>query len=66
MGQLVVFLARLRQENGIAIRFFSFRVGRRDEADFVVEDAEQVVKILGTVAITRENSFQPAQLLAGP
>ena len=51
MGELVVFLARLRLENGIAVFLFAFRVGRRDQANFVVEDADQVIEVPGTTSV---------------
>ena len=60
VGQLVVFLARLRLENGIAVCLFPFRVGRRDEADFVVENADQVIEILGATCRSRLASSNSA------
>ena len=56
VGQLVVFLARLRLENGVAVCLLPFRVGRRDEADFVVENADQVIEVLGTASVAHASS----------
>ena len=53
MGQLVVFLPRLRLENGVAACLLAFRVGRRDEANFVVENADQVIEVPGTTSVAR-------------
>ena len=52
VGELVVFLPWLGLQNGIAVRLFPFRVGRRDQADFAVENADQVVEVPGAVGIT--------------
>ena len=62
VGELVVFLPWLGLQNGIAVRLFPFRVGRRDQADFAVENADQVVEVLGAATIT--GRFQ--QLRVGP
>ena len=51
VGQLVVFLPRLRLENGVAACLLAFRVGRRDEANFVVENADQVIEVPGTTSV---------------
>ena len=51
VGQLVVFLPRLRLENGVAACLLSFGVGRRDEANFVVENADQVIEVPGTTSV---------------
>jgi hypothetical protein len=51
VGELVVFLAGLRLEDRSAVRLLPLRVGRRDEADSVVENADQVREVLGTVAV---------------
>ena len=52
MSELVVFRTGLN----LGGRFFSllaFWIGRRDEADFPVEDAEQVVEVLRAAGVTR-------------
>ena len=48
VGELVVFLAGLRLEDRSAVRLLPLRVGRLDEADSVVENADQVREVLGT------------------
>ena len=51
--QLVVFLSRLGLGQGIVGPFLAFRVGRRDEADFAVENAEQIIEVPGTTGVAR-------------
>ena len=54
VGQLVVFLPRLRPADVVPPpSLLAFRVGRRDEPDFAVENAEQVVEVLGTAGVAR-------------
>src|SRR5205085_2360181 len=51
--QLVVLLSQLVLRRRIALRILAFGVGRREEADFAVENADQVVKLFGATAVTR-------------
>ena len=47
MGQLVVFFASYDLRAGSIFRIDSFRVGRRDEADFAVENANKIIESFG-------------------
>ncbi|HEX3657035.1 MAG TPA: hypothetical protein VHV55_14565 [Pirellulales bacterium] len=53
MRQLVVFLTRLDRWRRAIGAFLAFGVGRRDEPDFAVENANQIGEILGPVGIAR-------------
>jgi hypothetical protein len=51
VGQLVVFTPRWCLGWKRIGPFLAFRVGWRDETDFVVENVEQIIKVLGALAI---------------
>src|ERR1022692_1936388 len=51
MGELVIFLASFGGRSRWLV--FVFRVGRGDEPDFTVENADQVIEIFRTTGIAR-------------
>ena len=65
VGELVVFLARLAPED-VDSSLLAFRVGRRDEADFAVENAEQVVEVLADGWRSPTLPATPAATACGP
>ena len=51
--QLEVLLPSLRTRHGVITGLFAFRVGRGDEPDFTVQNANQIVEVPGAIAVAR-------------
>src|SRR5436305_14341311 len=51
--QLVVSLTSLNHGRGVGVHFLAFGVGGREEANFAIEDAEQVVEVLRAAGVAR-------------
>ena len=50
MGKLIAASGKQQVLRGTA-RSIAFGVGRRDEAEFAVEDAEQVIEVSGAIGV---------------
>ena len=48
--ELKILLARLSLRNRFIFGILAFGIGRRDEADFAVQNTDQIIKSFGPIA----------------